>query len=145
MNGPAVGVANWLGLRARVKPATLRPGKRGRIVVEVTVPEGGHVESHEPGEPWLIPTVLRVEVPPGLSVGDVEYPPAEERTFDWSPAALRVYRGTFELSAPLEADRSAPPGRVALVARVGYQGCTEALCLMPSEQAAEAWMEIVTE
>jgi len=145
MNGPAVDVANWLGLRARVEPARLRPGERGRIVVEVTVPDGCHVESHEPSEPWLIPTVLRVDGPPGVFVGEAEYPPAEERTFGWSPVALRVYRGTFEVSAPLEVDRSSSPGGRVLRARVGYQGCTESICLMPSEQMAEAWLEIGTE
>ena len=145
MIGPALDLANWLSLSARMKPAKLRPGERGRLVVEVTVPEGCHVESHDPSEPWLIPTVLGVEAPEGITAGEVGYPAGEERTFDWSPTVLRVYRGTFELSAPVKVARAASPGSVAVLARLSYQGCTDSLCLMPSEQAAEARLEIVTE
>jgi len=143
--GPALDLANWLSLSARVEPASLRPGERGRLVVEVTVPEGCHLESHDPSEPWLIPTVLGVEAPEGITAGEVDYPEGEERTFDWSPAVLRVYRGTLELSAPVEVARGASPGSVAVLGRLSYQGCTESLCLMPSEQAVEARLEIATE
>jgi DsbC/DsbD-like thiol-disulfide interchange protein len=143
--GPALDLATWLSVSARVEPARLRPGERGRLVVEVTVPEGCHVESHDPSEPWLIPTVLGVEAPEGIAAGEVAYPESEERTFDWSPAVLRVYRGTFELSAPVKVGLGASPGSVAVLARLSYQGCTESICLMPSEQAAEARLEIATE
>jgi hypothetical protein len=142
---PALDLANWLALSVRVEPARLRPGERGRLVVEVTVPDGCHVESHDPSELWLIPTVLGVEAPESIATGEVAYPEGEERTFDWSPAVLRVYRGTFELSAPVKAAPGASPGSVAVLARLSYQGCTESLCLMPSEQAAEARLEIATE
>lgn len=145
MIGPALDLATWLSVSARVEPARLRPGERGRLVVEVTVPEGCHVESHDPSEPWLIPTVLGVEAPEGIAAGEVAYPEGVERTFDWSPAVLRVYRGTFELSAPVKVEPRASPGSVAVLARLSYQGCTESLCLMPSEQAAEARLEIATE
>ncbi len=145
MIGPALDLANWLSLSARVEPARLRPGERGRLVVEVTVPEGCHVESHAPSEPWLIPAVLGVETPEGIAAGEVDYPEGEERTFEWTPAVLRVYRGTFELLAPVEVARGASPGAVAVLARLSYQGCTESLCLMPSEQAVEAGVEIATE
>lgn len=145
MIGPALDLTNWLSLSARVEPARLRPGERGRLVIEVTVPEGCHVESHDPSEPWLIPTVLGVAAPEGITAGEVDYPEGEERSFDWSPAVLHVYRGTLELSAPVEVARGVSPGSVAVLALLSYQGCTESLCLMPSEQAVEARLEIVTE
>ena len=113
------------------------PASAGGLVT-IEVPEGCHIESHDPREPLLIPTVLGVEAPKGIAAGEVAYPEGVERTFDWSPAVLRVYRGTFELSAPVKVEPRASPGSVAVLARLSYQGCTESLCLMPSEQAAEA-------
>ncbi len=142
MSGAATDLASWLTLRARVEPERLAAGERGRLVVEVTIPEGCHVESHGPSEPFLVPTELLLEVDDGVQVGPVAYPPDEERTFAWSPAVLRVYRGSFELSAPVEAAAGAEPGVRRIAGRVRYQGCTEAICLMPAEQAVEALLEI---
>jgi Disulphide bond corrector protein DsbC len=142
---PELDLGSWLSLSARVEPARLRPGDRGRLVVEVTVPEGCHVESHDPTEPWLIATVLGVEAPEGIAPGDVAYPDGEDKVFDWSPTVLRVYQGSFELSAPLEVSSGASPGSVEVVARLSYQGCTESLCLMPAQQTVGASLEIATE
>jgi Disulphide bond corrector protein DsbC len=142
--GPSLDLSSLLSLSAKMEPARLRPGERGRLVVEVTVPQGCHIESHRPNEPWLIPTVLGVEAPEGIAAGEVSYPEGVERAFDWSPSVLRVYRGTFELWAPVKVGLGASPGSVAVLAKLSYQGCTESLCLVPSEQSAEARLEIAT-
>ena len=136
-------LANWLSLAARFEPARLTPGERGRLVVEVRVPDGCHVESHRPSEPFLIPTELFVGEVDGVRVEEVEYPPDEERVLDWSPAVLRVYRGSFELAASVEVSAGAAPGSRSISGRVRYQGCTEAHCLMPAEQSVEATLDIV--
>jgi hypothetical protein len=143
--GSELDLANWLSLSARVEPARVRPGDRGRLLVEVTVPEGCHVESHDPTEPWLIPTVLGVEAPEEIAPGDVAYPDGEDKVLDWSSTVMRVYQGTFELSVPLEVASGASLGSVEVLARLSYQGCTESLCFMPSQQTLAASLEIAME
>jgi DsbC/DsbD-like thiol-disulfide interchange protein len=138
-----MGLASWLSLRARVEPERLATGGRGRLIVEVGIPEGCHIESHQPSEPFLIPTELLVEPPEGMTVGAVVYPPDEERTFEWSPAVLRVYRGTVAFTAPIQVHTDARPGARPLSGRVRYQGCTEATCLPPAEQEFDAALDVV--
>ena len=136
-------LGNWLDVEARLEPAALAPGEQGTLVVEISVPRGCHVESHEPSEPFLIPTTLELRGAEGVHVGPVSYPPDELRTFDWSPAVLRVYRGTVELTARVEVDSGAAPGSRRLTGSVRYQGCTESLCFPPAEQAAEAVLDVL--
>ena len=123
---------NWLRLEARLEPETLAPGATGRLVVEATVPEGGHIEANRPPEPFLIPTVLEVDADAGISVGPIAYPEPEERRFDWSSIALHVLSGTFRMEAPVEV--TAPEGGQAIVARLRYQACTQGACLPPNVQ-----------
>ena len=134
---------SWLALRARVEPEELAPGEAGRLVVEVTIPEGCHIESYEPSEPFLIPAALALEDVDGVAMGRVAYPPDEVETFDWSPTVLKVYRGTVELTAPFEVAAGATPGRRRVTGRMGYQGCTETLCYPPAEQEVTAFLQVV--
>jgi len=138
-----LGLDSWLRTTARTEPATLPPGQKGRLVVEVTVPDGCHIEAREPGEPFLIPTALEFESVDGVTIGPVEYPPGDVERFDWSPVVLRVYRGTFELRAPIEVSVGAARGRRRVVGRVRYQGCTQTLCYPPAVQEVTASLGVV--
>ena len=134
---------SWLGLRARADPEGPRPGDVGRLVVEVTIPDGCHIESHEPGDPFLVPTVLELDAIDGVAIGAVQYPADEIVTFDWSPTTLRVYTGTVRLVAPFEVSVKAAGGRRRLIGRVRYQGCTETLCYPPAVQEVTASLQVV--
>lgn len=127
-----------VGLRARIEPATLGPGSTGVLVVEATMPEGGHIEAHEPPEPWLIPTVLDVLADSRLFPCPVRYPEPEVRTFEWSPVALRVLAGTARFEVPFKVSNHALSGELPVTARLRYQLCVDGACLPPAEQTVAA-------
>ena len=63
-----------------------------------------------------------------------------------NPPSDPALRTLWDLAlAKFEARTGTSPGSVAVLGRLSYQGCTESLCLMPSEQAVEARLEIATE
>lgn len=130
-------VANWLKLDARLEPAQLAPGETGWLVIEASVPEGGHIEAHEPPDPFLIPTVLEVVAPDGWSAGPVVYPEPEERRLSWSPVALQVLAGHVLFRVPITATAAAPAGRSTVTAQIRYQACIEGTCLPPAAQGVE--------
>ena len=41
-------------------------GSTARVALRVSLPEGFHIQSNQPRDPTLIPTVLSVEPPPGV-------------------------------------------------------------------------------
>jgi hypothetical protein len=132
----------WLELRAFVEPLELPPGGDGRVIAEVAIPRGGHIEAHEPSEPFLIPTVLRVTSPGHLDVGPVEYPPPRERRLSWNPSPLLIYEGTIRIEAPIRIGREAAPGPLPVTAELRYQACTQTACMPPTSQSVQFAVEI---
>ena len=132
----------WADPTARVEPEIVAAGDEARIVVTIPVPEGCHVQAHRPSEPFLIPTELTLEPREGISIGGITYPAEETKSYDWTPVALDVYRGTVEIVATVEVDAGARPGRRTVSGRVRYQGCTQNACLPPAEQAIAVALDI---
>jgi thiol:disulfide interchange protein DsbD len=101
----------------------------GKAVVEMTIAPGWHVQSHDPGDKFLIPTTLDVTPPAGQRAGAVEYPPAVEKALEFADGKkLRLYEGRVTLAVPLEgAATDAGPVR----AKLRYQACDDTTCLAP--------------
>jgi DsbC/DsbD-like thiol-disulfide interchange protein len=133
----------WPAPSARVEPQRLAPGERGQIVLTIDVPEGCHIQSHVPAEPFLIPTTLDLIGSAGLALGAATYPVGESERFDWTPVVLDVYRGTVEIVVPVQVEAGANPGRRTVSGRVGYQGCTENACLPPAGIGVEVDLEVM--
>src|SRR4051812_47822647 len=66
-----VAAAQLRGVKADVSPIVeadgARVGSETRLALQVTLPDGYHVQSDKPRDPNLIPTVLTVEVPQGVT------------------------------------------------------------------------------
>ncbi|HZD18702.1 MAG TPA: OsmC family protein [Actinomycetota bacterium] len=133
----------WTAPSAREEPRRLAPGEAGRIVVAIDVPEGCHIQSHTPAEPFLIPTTLALDPSAGLSFGPASYPAGETERFDWTPVVLDVYRGRIEIVVPVTVEAGAILGRRTVPGRVRYQGCTATACLPPAELGVSVDLEIV--
>jgi DsbC/DsbD-like thiol-disulfide interchange protein len=127
---------------ARLEPPQLRAGARGRLVVIVDIPPGMHLQSHDPTEPFLIPTRLHLDPTPEITVGPVEYPTPRTQQFDWTPVQLDVHQGTIEIVVPITIAPSHEGGATTITAHLGYQACTESLCLPPAERQIEATLDI---
>lgn len=137
------GLAAWPPPTARLEPERLAAGDRGRIVVTLDVPDGCHVQSNTPAEPFLIPTTVEFDEPAAeVVVGPVAYPAEELMQFDWTSVELAIYRGTIEIVVPVDIDDAATHGPLTLSGRLRYQGCTPSTCLPPVEQPIDVRVEI---
>lgn len=140
-----VNLDNWLTVRTRAEPSRIPAGGHGTLEVEVQIPDGCHIEAHQPAEPFLIPTALHLGPAEGLDIGSVRYPVPGERRFDWSPVVLQVYSGTVRLQADIRVAPSAQPGARTIHGKLGYQGCTPNACLPPNAQALDIVVDVATE
>ena len=124
-------------------------GERGRTTVSlvVTLEPGWHVNAHEPGRKYLIPTTLEVDPPPQSTVVAVRYPEPVSRTLPFAgDQPLALYEGTFAIEVDLDGPAEGP-----LSGRLRYQACSDERCLPPrvatatlplgSETAAQAHSE----
>lgn len=142
MNNFSPNFHRWLKVRIFTEPQVLKRGGRGLLTVEINIPEGCHIEAHEPAEEFLKPTQVILDRTEGLAIGQMQYPLSEEKRFDWTDAVLRVYSGTIQTTAPIEVAADVKAGLFKISGLIKYQGCTESMCLQPASQDIEGLLEI---
>jgi thiol:disulfide interchange protein len=124
------------GSSVRIQPDTLRVGAQGKLIVQLKVQAGHHIQDRDPGNPDLIPTHVYVESIDGLKFDNQQWPAAHERNMPMF-GKVREHRGTFEIVVPFTLEDPAfAPGEVPLRVLVTYQTCTDQGSCYPPEAAA---------
>lgn len=121
-----------------VRAAAEQSDDHVRLALRVTLPDGVHIEPHEPTDPYLIPTVLAVD---GVEDLAVTYPHPVVKDLGWNGLALTVLEGAldFVVTGRLPADTTRLTGTLA------YQPCVGGACLPPRTVRWEAPTSGVTE
>jgi DsbC/DsbD-like thiol-disulfide interchange protein len=140
---PAVVLASALVLaqgrpKAEVTPLVgsdgVHAGSTVRAALQVSLPEGLHVQSNQPRDPMLIPTVLTIEPPVGVTVGEIVYPPSTDFAQGGQKIPLAVFEQRFVVGVTLTLDRSLATGPVVVPARFRYQACDASTCFAPARE-----------
>jgi suppressor for copper-sensitivity B len=149
--GAASGPAALDAQRERPQRAELRlaadrtsyaPGETARLVAVVDIQDGWHLQAHRPTFDYLIPTVLRFELPGGWSEARIEYPAPIRYRFAFAEEELDVYEGRVRITAELDVPADAATGDYAVAATLRYQACDDRQCLPPVERRAEATLAV---
>lgn len=114
-----------------LEPTAGRNGGAVEVRLTARIPDGTHIESHEPAEPFLIPTVLDVE---NLRDATVAYPPPIEKDVGIPGVRLSVFEGTVTFVAHGEAE----PAEKEVRGTLRYQPCVHGACLPPRSVAWSA-------
>ncbi len=120
-----------------------RSGEEFRVAIEVRLPEGVHVNSNEPRDPLLIPVVLTVHPPAGVSVLEITYPEATDLEQIGVEELLAVYESNFTVGVRLAVARDIPPGTLTVPASFRYQACDEQMCYFPQTASTEWTLPVV--
>lgn len=128
--------------RATIRPAsgevTLAPGATTDLLLNVSMPPEVHVQAHQPKDPLLIPTVLTVEAPAGVTVESIAYPSPTEFTQAARPEPLLVLGPQFDIHVRLSVAADVGTGVQSVPVVLRYQACNETLCFPPA-RATAAW------
>jgi thiol:disulfide interchange protein len=119
-------------LTAIVEHEAVAPGAPLRVAVKVSLPEGLHANAHKPRDPKLIPVVLTINAPAGVTVEEIVYPEPTDLRQENAPQPLSVYEREFVIGAALRVARDAPAGALEIPLRLRYQACNEKLCYLPT-------------
>src|SRR4029450_4083761 len=104
-------------------PATA--GSTARVALRVSVPEGFHIQSNQPRDPTLIPTVLSIDPPPGLNALEVAFPKPIDFEQKGGAQPLTVFEREFLIGARFAIDARQPAGEIVVPARLRYQACDD--------------------
>jgi thiol:disulfide interchange protein DsbD len=129
----AVGQAQPARPRATVTPIVerdaIRAGSPARAALQVSLPETFHVQSNKPRDPDLIPTVLRVDPPAGVTVEEIVYPKSTE--IQQLGQTLDVFEREFPIGVALRIAAGTPPGDITVPVHLRYQACDDKVCYAP--------------
>jgi thioredoxin:protein disulfide reductase len=129
------------GVTATLTPLVERDAVAGgqtvRAALQVALPEGFHVQSDEPRDPTLIPTVLTVSPPEGVTVTEIVYPASVDLRQVGIDQPLAVFERVFPIGVQLTLPRSVTGGEIVVAARLRYQACNDTTCFAPTTADAE--------
>jgi thiol:disulfide interchange protein len=108
-----------------------RAGSRVRALLEVSVPEGFHLQSNAPRDPSLIATVLTFSTIPGVRVEEVVFPKATDFKLEGQDEPLAVFERQFLVGVQFSVDAGTKAGPIEAPARFRYQACNDKLCFAP--------------
>ncbi|MCX6550143.1 MAG: thioredoxin family protein [Acidobacteria bacterium] len=132
----AVGHAQLRRPKADVVPlverAAVAAGGPVRLALKVSLPDGLHTQSNRPRDPLLIPTVLTIDAPAGVTVDEVVYPPAIDLKQEGQEQPLAVFERAFTVGAQVTLGPAAPAGDLAVPAHLRYQACDANMCFAPA-------------
>jgi hypothetical protein len=113
---------------------TVIRGKASNVELQFRVSSGFHINSNTPKAEFLIPTVLKLDVPTDIIVGKITYPPGRDMSFAFAPdEKLNVYSGDFGLTVQVRPMASVLPGKYEIRGRLRYQACDNAQCFPPKQ------------
>ncbi len=133
--------------QAAVTPLVERVGVHAggpvRLALQVSLPEGLHTQSNRPLDPTLIPTVLAINAPPGVTVDEVVYPPAIALAQAGQDKPLAVFEREFAIGVQVALAPGTAEGDLVLPARLRYQACNENMCFPPATAEVQWTIRVV--
>ncbi|MBI3784778.1 MAG: thioredoxin family protein [Deltaproteobacteria bacterium] len=123
-------------------PPAIRGAETG-IEAQVQVAAGWHINAHQPNDPFLIPTELKLVVPPGISSGTTHYPPPQEKSFAFAPGKkLLVHEGKVVITTTLNVPSDFPGNKIRVEGNLRYQACNDTTCSPPANATAELLVSV---
>ncbi|MFZ0760716.1 MAG: protein-disulfide reductase DsbD N-terminal domain-containing protein [Candidatus Sulfotelmatobacter sp.] len=131
---------------APVPLVTAQRAQRTMVNLNFRVPPGYHINSNTPKSEFLIPTALRMDLPTDIILGEIQYPPGENKTFPFSPnETLSVYSGDFTIAVAVHPLHSVVPGKYEMHGVLRYQACDNAACYPPKNLPVRFEVKVVRE
>src|SRR5262245_13182072 len=126
-----------------VERERVHAGTSARAALNVTLPEGLHVQSNKPRDPSLIPTEVRIEPPADFTVAEVVYPPSTDFKQVGQDQPLAVFERAFAIGANLTLAKTTSVGDVVVPVHLRYQACDDSVCYPPSTADAMWSLHVV--
>ena len=120
-----------VAVEAYLSQPSAAPGESIRLAISLHVQPGWHVNSHQPLQPYLVPTTLSTGRNSRFALGPVRYPDARTISTGLDPEPLSVYDGTARMETSILVPDDAGPGRKSMTIEVRAQPCSDEVCLPP--------------
>jgi thiol:disulfide interchange protein DsbD len=124
--------------------SVFHPGSVGYIAITAEIADGWHINSNDPLESYLIPSVLEVNAPAGIEIVRILYPQPALRKLELSDTEMSLYDGGVVFGAVVRIGKDVSPGSYRIAATLRYQGCNDLTCVEPSSVSADDTLRVGT-
>lgn len=131
---PASGKLVELSMQSSL--SVFHPGSTGYLALTADIQQGWHINSNEPLDSYLIPTVLEFHAAKGIEILRIIYPAPTVRKLAISKNDMSLYDGTVVFGAEIRISKDCKPGRYPIEAMLSYQGCNDISCIEPARATA---------
>jgi hypothetical protein len=129
---------------APIDTVVVARGGKAPLDIAMRVNKGFHVNSHQPNDELLLPTVVHLNPPDGIVIMNIAYPEAEELALPFAGKdKLSVYSGSFEVTAEVRVAKSVAAGTQRVHGEVRYQACDNRQCFPPKSTPLEFDIKII--
>ena len=132
-------------LTPTVEQQAIQPGQTVTLVLRVELPENMPVQPDEPRDPFVIPTLLTVAVPEGVTVEELNYPESPDFPLKGQAEPLAVFEHEFTIAVRLALDADVSPGDIFVPGSLLYQACDDRVCFAPATAAVEWHLHVEPE
>ncbi len=120
-------------------------GSDFRIAIEMDILPGWHINSNSPSNEFAIPTEVRFSPPSGIEIREIIFPPHKVLSLKSLGGNIELFDGRSYVIIRGHVDSTVKPGRYKLPARFIYQGCTDEICLPPTEKTVPFVLQVAPE
>ncbi len=143
LHSQGFGDEKFMTVSGKATSGLATPGATIDLLIKAEIVPEFHINSNQPSEEYLIPTVLKFEPFEYASFGDIIYPEPEMATFSFSEEALSVYQGEITFSVSLKLSPKFPIGKSMVKGILSFQACNDQNCFAPTEEKFEIAVEVV--
>ena len=118
-------------------------GQTYEVALQVKLDAGFHVNSNTPLEEFLIPTVLSLDPPTGISLEGLAWPEPFMLSQAGQDQPLTVFEEEFVIGAALALAPELAPGAYVVPGTLRYQACDERMCYLPATADVEFHVAVV--
>ena len=119
------------------------PGSTVRAALQITLEKQYHVNSNTPLDEFLIPTVLTVTPPAGLTVSRIVYPKPILLDVPFSEEPMSVFEQEFVIGVELQVGQDVGSGTYPINIELAYQACNDQYCLAPTSRELTSELSVV--
>jgi thiol:disulfide interchange protein DsbD len=141
---PAAATPERVTLELKIDGTGVARGRQTALDVHADIESGWHINAHRPKQPYLIPTELKLTLPPGVVTDTIHYPPPERKSLKFAGGEeLLLYEGKLGIATAILVPEDFPGTRVRIEAALRYQACNDTTCLPPTNAVAQIVVPIV--
>jgi len=121
----------------------IHPEDAFQVAIAVKIKSGFHINSHQPTDKFLIPTVAKLDKRKDIVFSPMSYPLPEQKSFSFCSTKTPVYGGDISIFSQGQLSKDISPGDIRVTGMLAYQACDDQSCFLPRSVKFEIPLRVV--